>query len=303
MIRIGMMDLDTGHGPAFTKALNNMDDVRVTAVFDHGDVRSASDVKAFCNLHDCFLADSVEELATRVDGVMVLGVDWNQRFARARALIHRHVPIFICKPAVGSVRDIDGLIKMQQQNGSLVMAGSGWRWCSATQQAAGAIDVGSVKQFAVHSPKPRFYYGIHAWEFLAGLLGSGIQWVELLNEADGYTQFACKHHSGPEGKIHIGGPRQRVIQWIDDAGQHELELQIHDIHQGFCRTFVEMIRTGKMPAPIDQQLEPIRSALLAEQACERGSRQQISELQPDRQVSAQSFMATYEPRTLIPVNV
>ncbi len=48
MIRIGMMDLDTGHGPAFTNRLNEMDGVAVTAVYDHGEVRSREDVFGFC---------------------------------------------------------------------------------------------------------------------------------------------------------------------------------------------------------------------------------------------------------------
>lgn len=80
MIRIGMLDMDTGHGIAFTNRLNNMVNVRVTAVYDHGDVRSGEDVQAFCDSKDCVLADSIEALAESVDGVMVLGVDWNKRF-------------------------------------------------------------------------------------------------------------------------------------------------------------------------------------------------------------------------------
>jgi hypothetical protein len=239
-------------------------------------------------------------LASLVDGVMVLGVDWNKRFERAAQLIQRHVPVFICKPALGSVRDVDALIQMQHQTGSLVMAGSGWRWCKPTQEAAAIIDINTVTNFNVYSPSPRFYYGIHAWELLAGLLGPGIQWVELVQATNDMTQFKCAHQSGVEGMVHIGGEPRRLIQWCDATGEHELELPIPDIHEGFIGTFVQMIRTGKMPDRIESQLEPIRSALLAEQAFEKGIRQSLSELEMDRSVSSTEFMSTYDPRPLLP---
>ncbi|HCD31600.1 MAG TPA: hypothetical protein DER01_04280 [Phycisphaerales bacterium] len=300
MIRIGMMDLDTGHGPAFTKRINAMDDVSVTAVYDHGDVRSSEEVRGFCDLHQCQLADSVEMLSELVDGVMVLGVNWNKRFERAAKLIERHVPVFICKPAVGSVSDLDALIAMQKRTGSLVMAGSGWRWAKSTQDAAAKIDISQVSHFAVHSPNPRFYYGIHAWEFLAGLLGPGIQWIETVETSEKYTHYHCAHQSGVEGDVYIGGDRVRVIQWTDQKGEHEIELPIPEIHDGFCKTFVQMIRTGRMPADITSQLDPIVSALLGEQASEVGVRQPIEMLESNRYVASEDFMSTYTPRPLLP---
>lgn len=303
MIRIGMLDLDTGHGPAFTNKLNSMEGVRVTAVYDHGDVRTPEDVHAFRELKDCVLADSVEALAEMVDGVMVLGVDWNKRFERAAKLIERHVPVFICKPAVGSVKDVDRLTAMQQRTGSLVMVGSGWRWCRPTQDASTSIDIQKVSRFAVYSPGPRFYYGIHAWEFLAGVLGPEIQWVDVVETGEKFTHYRCALTSGVEGDVFIGGDRVRVMQWTDEKGDHELELPIPDIHEGFCGTFVRMIKTGKMPADIQTQLEPIRSALLGEQACEYGKRQIMSDLESDRIVLSDTFMATYQPKPLVPAAV
>lgn len=210
------------------------------------------------------------------------------------------MPVFICKPAVGSVKDVDNLIALQQRTGSLVMSGSGWRWCHPTQEAAATIHLSHIRHFAVHSPGPRFYYGIHAWEFLAGLLGAGIQWVEPVELTDNHSHFRCEHQSGVQGDIYIGGDRVRVIQWGDELGEHELELPIPDIHDGFCRTFVQMIKTGQMPSDIRSQLEPIRSALLAEQACELGCRQEIGQLHSDRMVASDMFMTTYAPRPLIP---
>lgn len=303
MIRIGIVDMDTGHGAAFTKRINQFEGVRVTGIFDHGDVRSRDEVAAFCKLHDCVHCQSLDALAQIVDGVMVLGVDWNKRFSRAATFINRHIPVFICKPSVGSVVDLEGLIQMQHRTGSLVMAGSGWRWAQPTQSAAARLDLSQVTQVTVHSPNPRFYYGIHAWELLTGLLGPGIQWIERLDETDGCTRFACEHRCGAQGLVIIGGARQRVIQWTDQQGDHELELAIPDIHMGFCWTFVQMIRTGQMPADIASQLEPVRCALLAEQACERGQRQSMAELELDRGVSSNVFMDTYTVKPLIPVGV
>jgi hypothetical protein len=303
MIRIGLMDLDTGHALAFTKRLNDMDDVKVTAVYDHGDVRDPAEIHAFADVYDCQVADTIEQLATMVDGVMVLGVDWNKRFERAAKLIKRNVPVFMCKPSVGSVADIQSLISLQEQTSSLVMTGSGWRWCIPTQQAAAKIDISKVTHFTVHSPMPRFYYGVHAWEFLAGLLGPGVQWVEPLKITDDFAHFKCTHASGVEGDVYVGGDRVRIAEWTDDQGDHELELDIQSIQMGFCHTFVQMIKTGNMPATMSSGLEPVRCAILAEQACESGKRVSMNELEPNRIVTTTEFMTTYHARPLLPEKV
>ncbi|MFG0248914.1 MAG: Gfo/Idh/MocA family oxidoreductase [Phycisphaeraceae bacterium JB051] len=300
MIRIGLMDLDTGHALAFTKRLNDMADVKVTAVFDHGDVRDASEIAAFADMFDCQVAESIQHLAGMVDGVMVLGVDWNKRFERAAQLIKRNVPVFMCKPTVGSVADVESLIALQQQTGSLVMTGSGWRWCLPTQQAASTINISNLTHFAVHAPMPRFYYGVHGWEFLAGLLGAGVQWIEPVQITEKSAHFTCAHISGVVGDVYVGSDRARVIQWADDKGEHELELDIPSIQLGFCQTFVDMIKTGKMPAPIASQLMPVRCGILAEQSCELGRRVMAGELDQNRIVTTTQFMQTYHARPLLP---
>lgn len=302
MIRIGMMDLDTGHAPAFTKFLNNMDGVVVTAVYDHGEIRRCEDVQGFCAQNKCVFTQTYDELADQVDGVMVLGVNWNHRVERACEMIKRKVPVFMCKPVLGSVADMQKLVALQEQTQSLVMMGSGWRWCDPTQLAATKIVYATVKTFDVYAPCPRFYYGIHAWEFLAGVFGPDINWIQRISEVDGYTKYQCELASGVQGHVHVGGQTQRVIQWEDHQGKHELALEIPAVHHGFCNTFIQMIRTRKMPAPIASQIKPIGNAILAEQACELGGRQSIGQLEQDRVVDSTEFMKNYKPpRELVDV--
>ncbi len=208
----------------------------------------------------------------------------------------------MCKPALGSVADMQKLVALQAQTQSLLMMGSGWRWCDPSQQAATKIDHATVKTFDVYAPRPRFYYGIHAWEFLAGVFGPDVNWIERISEVDGYTKYRCELASGIQGHVHVGSDIQRVIQWEDHKGKHELTLDISAIQLGFCKTFVEMIRTGKMPAPIASQIKPICNAMLAEQVCELGGRQTINQLEEDRIVDSTEFMKNYKPpRELVSV--
>ena len=111
MINIGLVDLDTTHPAFFASLLKGGDDLRVTAVFDGGAVQTPEYVAHFAREHGVArVCASLDELVSSVDGAIVCSQNWDLRLERVRPFLEAGKPVFIDKPMVGSLRDMDALI-------------------------------------------------------------------------------------------------------------------------------------------------------------------------------------------------
>ncbi|MEK6570760.1 MAG: oxidoreductase, partial [Bacteroidota bacterium] len=76
MLRIGLVDLDTSHPKAFTSILNQIEGVRVTALWDGHDVYPPGYDEQFARENGIeHVCKSISELASKVDAAMIHGVD------------------------------------------------------------------------------------------------------------------------------------------------------------------------------------------------------------------------------------
>ncbi len=124
--RLGMIGLDTSHAPAFTKLFNQPPNpnafggMKVVAAFPGGspDIESShSRVAGFTDQLkqlDVKMVDSIEELVTQVDAVLLESVDGRPHLLQALPVLKSGKPLFIDKPLAGTLADaiaIDMLAK------------------------------------------------------------------------------------------------------------------------------------------------------------------------------------------------
>jgi predicted dehydrogenase len=203
-IRLGIIGLDTSHVIAFTRIVNdpnNKDHVpgaRVVAAFKGG----SPDIPSSANRVDKFTAqlrdkwgveivDSIPELCSKVDGILLTSVDGRPHLAQARPVIEAGLPLFIDKPVAGTLEDVIAIAKLAKKHNVPWFGGSSLRWWTGMREAIDPATVGSILGCDAYSPcslEPHhpdlFWYGVHGVEILYTVMGTGCVQVSRASTKD-----------------------------------------------------------------------------------------------------------------------
>ena len=195
-LKLGMIGLDTSHVIAFTKLLNetnNKDYIpggKVVIAFKGGspDVESShTRVDGYTKqLQEQFgvkIVDSIEELCTQVDAVLIESVDGRPHLEQARPVIKARKPLFIDKPLAGSLRDAIEIYRLAKENNVPVFSSSSYRFYDSLVEVKKA-NVGDVRNVISYGPAhleshhpDMYWYGVHPTEALFTILGTGCETV------------------------------------------------------------------------------------------------------------------------------
>ena len=195
-LRIGMIGLDTSHVIAFTKLINDpsqkdhVPGAKVVAAYKGGshDIESSySRVDGYTKqLQDDFgvrLVDTIEELCTVVDAVMIESVDGRPHLEQAKPVFEAGLPVFIDKPVAGTLADAIEIYRLAKLHNVPCFSSSSYRYYDSLVELK-KQDVGEVRGAISYGPcslEPHhpdlFWYGVHPTEALFAILGTGCQTV------------------------------------------------------------------------------------------------------------------------------
>jgi predicted dehydrogenase len=203
VIRVGLIGLDTSHVIAFSRILNdpgNRDHVpgaKIVAAFKGGspDIASSwSRVDGYTKqLQEDFgvkIVDTIEELCTLVDAIMLTSVDGRPHLEQVRPVMAARKPVYIDKPLAGSLRDAIEILRLAHENNVPCFSTSSLRYYPGLVEIQNS-DLGDLR--AVYSYGPAaiepthpdlFWYGVHAAEALFTLMGTGCQTVMRMHTPD-----------------------------------------------------------------------------------------------------------------------
>ncbi|HEY3397437.1 MAG TPA: Gfo/Idh/MocA family oxidoreductase [Armatimonadota bacterium] len=296
MIKLGLIDLCTSHCEAWLPLLREMEGVEVTAVADTGGCRPPDFVKEYAEKfgipHVCADAEEVAELT---DAGIVWSANWGFHLPHARPYLERGKPVFIDKPAVGNLRELNELLYLQARHGSLVMTGSSCRYAYEVQELiARREEIGEVITVWAQGPGDFFSYGIHTVEMFQGYLGPGARFVRHVGAQGDTDVFLCQYTEGPAVFYQLGSPHRTWRLLLNSAsGLHEATLDPSRIYQALIEKFVAAIREGTPPWPLEAQLECIKIALAARIARREGGDIYLSDLPEAEYFDAGPFWAEY----------
>ncbi len=195
-IRVGMIGLDTSHVTAFTALLNDpahkdhVPGAKVVAAFKGGseDIESSfSRVDGFTEelqtKYGVKIVDSIEELCTMVDAVLLESVDGRPHLEQVRPVFKAGLPVFIDKPVAGSLRDAIEIYRLAKEANVPCFSSSSYRFYQGMTELK-ARDVGEIRGAISYGPcslEPHhpdlFWYGVHATEALFTIMGTGCESV------------------------------------------------------------------------------------------------------------------------------
>ena len=201
VFRIGMIGLDTSHVTAFTKFINDPAKnygCKVVAGYPGGspDIPSSADrvdkyTEELRDKHGVEIVDSIEELCTKVDGVLLESVDGRPHLRQAKPVIAAKKPLFIDKPMAGNLADVLEIFRLANENNVPCWSSSSLRYAPAIVEMKEKDTVGQVLGCDVFSPcsleehhPDLYWYGVHGVEMLFTVMGPGCETVRRVQTKD-----------------------------------------------------------------------------------------------------------------------
>ena len=190
-LKVGIIGLDTSHAIAFTKDLNDpqvaedLAHCRVVAAYPKGspDIESSTsrvpgyieDVKKY----GVEIVDSIDELLTRVDCVLLETNDGRPHLEQALPVFKAGKPCFIDKPVAGSLADAIAIYAAAKKYNCPVFSSSSLRYSKGAQELRNGA-IGEIVGCDAYSPcelekthPDLYWYGIHGCETLYTVMGTG----------------------------------------------------------------------------------------------------------------------------------
>ena len=271
-LRAGMIGLDTSHVPAFAKIFDNpnatgdLAGVKVVAGYPGGtDIPASRDrVKGFTEQlrgMGIEIVDTIPQLLDRVDVVLLESVDGRIHLQEATPVIKAGKPLFIDKPAAGSLADTIAIYELAKKHNVPCFSSSSLRFAPGVQELlkdeklgtiAGAITWGSCT-YQEGTPD-MFFYGIHGIEPLYVLMGTGCETVTRIQTKDTDlvsgvwkdgrvgTYRGIRRNKADFGAIAFGS--KGIVQTGREGGYEEL-----------CREIGRFFKTRKAPVQPEETIE------------------------------------------------
>ncbi len=278
LIRIGIIGLDTSHSVVFTRIINQPEDkekdqvagFRIVAAYPKGspDIKSSTervpDYTQKVKDMGVEIVDSIEDLVTKVDAVLLESNDGRPHFEQVLPMLKAGKPVFIDKPIAGTLSDAVAIFAAAKKYKVPVFSSSSLRYTVGAQAIRGG-KIGEVKGCDTYSPcalesthPDLFWYGIHGVESLFTVMGTGCESVTRIS-TPGIDVAAGVWKGGRVGTF-------RGIRTAEGGGKADYggiafgvnaieQIGPYGGYQPLIYEIVKFFRTGKVPVTEEETLE------------------------------------------------
>lgn len=181
MIRVGAVNIDTSHPMGFADSMKKDGRMRYVGVYNDS-FRSDEEVDGFIARYRLEKrCQTLEELAQMCDIGFIQGCNWDDHLRCALPFIRMGKPVFLDKPAVGSLKDCLAVMELVKQ-GAVIIGSSSARYAFEIQDflKLPKEDRGDIITVIGTSGVDEFNYGIHIAEAIGGIMGRGARSVRYM---------------------------------------------------------------------------------------------------------------------------
>lgn len=275
--RIGIVDLDTSHPPAWTPILREMG-CELVGVHDGQSVHPAGFAERFAAEHGIGrVFSSLGELANAVDVGIIHGCDWDTHRAKAAVFVERGKAVFVDKPLAGNPGDLWQLVHWAEADARII-GGSALRWCDEARAflARPEAERGVPQTVLVTCGFDEFNYGIHAYSLLLALMGPGAARVQHMSD-DGQLRVRVEWPDGRCGLIVIADAQQHLPITATVATERavtHLPIDTGGLYRAVLNATLPYLagETSRPPIPMRELIEPELCAIAAKQSAVEASR-------------------------------
>jgi hypothetical protein len=272
-LRLGIIGCDTSHVTAFTEVLNNPDAKghiaggKVVAAYKGGSPDIPSSIehiegysKTLREKYGVKICDTIEELCTNVDAVMLESVDGRPHLAQVKPVLKARKPVFIDKPMAGSLRDTLEIFRLAKAANVPVFSSSGLRFAKANQAVRNG-SLGQVNYGETYGPcsiEPHhpdlFWYGVHGVEALFTVMGTGCETVQRGTTTNGMIEVIGTWIGGRKG---IYREDSKGFHGLAKGEKGEGPAGTFDGYQPLVVAIMKFFQTGVPPVQPEETIEII----------------------------------------------
>jgi predicted dehydrogenase len=271
-VRVGIIGLDTSHSPAFTRLINSadgeglIDTYEVVAAFPYGSRTIASSYERIPQYTeavrglDVEIVDSIEDLLSRVDVVLLETNDGTLHLEQALQVIAAGKPLFIDKPVAASLEEVLAVFDAADAAGVPLFSSSSLRYMSSAQAVRGG-SIGTVLGATTYSPahlEPShpdlYWYGIHGVETLFTVMGTGCE-VIVRTHTETADAVTCTWEDGRIGTFY--GMRDGETGYGGTAFGTDgtAPLGPYEGYEGLVHRILEFFESGSSPVDAAETIE------------------------------------------------
>ena len=290
--RLGLVGLCTSHPRRWVPIIRQLSaerglEIEVTVAWDSGEVQPAGFAQQFCR--EMGIPRVVENLADMielVDVVIVHTANWDQHVEQAAPFVDADKAVLIDKPIVGNLRDAEQL-RDWIAAGKRITGGSSLRFALEIREFVAQPDDerGELHTAFGGTGTDEFFYGIHAYAMLCGLMGPGVRSVEHLGSTR-QRLLRINWNDGKAGLLSIGGASKLPfhITAVSTTGVAQIEVDPTGIYRALLEQCLPYLcgHAEASPLPTDVILEPELAALAAQRSWLAGGGEVLlTDLDPD----------------------
>jgi hypothetical protein len=268
-LRIGIIGCDTSHVTAFTETLNNpqakghVPSGKVVAAYKGGsdDIPESANrvngyVKTLTEKYGVKMYDSIEEMCTNVDAVLLESLDGRPKLQQLKPVLAAKKPVFIDKPMGASLHDVMEMFALARRTKAPIFSSSSLRFASNTVAVHNGL-IGTVMNAETYGPceleshhPDLFWYGIHGVEALYAVMGTGCVTVQRTNTPDGKIQV-----TGRWAHNRTGTYQQGEFHGIARGTKGEAPAGSFDGYVPLVKEIMKFFETGVAPVDPKETIE------------------------------------------------
>ncbi len=195
MLRLGLIGTDggakNGHSLLVSKVINKENDWDAKFVAVYGENQDETkDLAEVVGID--FIASDVTEMLDKVDAVFVMFRDGSKHLRYAKPFLEKGIPLFIDKPYVCSMEDVEEFLALAKEHKCILGGGSSLRYCSCVQKVkeevgkATKIFSGTVA-YPQHAESPYcgvHFYSHHVIEPMIEAFGHDVKAINITQSGD-----------------------------------------------------------------------------------------------------------------------
>lgn len=283
--KLGIIGLDTSHVSAFTKYLNDpkRDGMKIVAAYPGG----SSDIESSYSRVPKFteelkglkveIVDSIPDLLTKVDAVLLESVDGRPHLAQAIPVLKSGKPMFIDKPLAGTLADAIAIDMLAKKYNARWFSSSSLRFSAdihkyrtdeALRSSVRGADAWSPCSLEEHHPD-LFWYGVHGVEILYTAMGQGCETVTRV--AAGNTDLVVGVWKGGRVGTFRGIRDGQAGYGLVVFGEKAIKMS--DKYDGYgplVEQFTQFFAGAPTPVPNEETLELFAFMTAADQSKTKG---------------------------------
>ncbi len=242
----------------FVRSQRRLEGARVTRVWDP--LREAAERLALaCAVEK--VCDSPEEACEGVDAALLVDDGSGEQWKYAAHPLRKGVPVFCDKPLAMTARQAKEVAALARSTGTKFMSASSLRFVPDVLKLRQELPrIGPVYLATAACGNELVYYGIHALSMAYAVLGGGA--VSCLNVGQPGLNIARARFEDHRDVVLLVGEKEWMsagyqIDLYGQKGWRTVKPDLTNLYAYLLEAFLDYLRTGKEPYPIEQEVELI----------------------------------------------